>query len=81
VALSWAFVLRDLGSGRTRLIARLRSRWPRGPGHWLVNRLSGEPAHFIMERKMLLTIKCLAEAARVVEASAQETAEGRLVHP
>src|SRR5262245_34046253 len=64
LATSWAFVLREQGEGRTRLIARSRTRWGRGLKNWLANRLFWEPAHFIMERKMLLTVKRLAEAAR-----------------
>lgn len=61
-ATAWAFVLRDLGEGRTRLVVRLRGRWPDGWRGWAVNRLFWEPAHFVMERKMLLTLKRLAEA-------------------
>ncbi|MDB5385511.1 MAG: hypothetical protein JWM11_1157 [Planctomycetaceae bacterium] len=61
---SWAFVLHEHGEHQTRLIARLRGRFPRGLLPWLVNRLFWEPAHFIMERRMLLTIKRLAEASR-----------------
>ena len=62
-ATAWAFVLRDLGDGRTRLVVRLRGRWPDGWRGWLANRLFWEPAHFVMERRMLLTLKRLAEAA------------------
>jgi hypothetical protein len=52
------------------LIARLRSAanvslWQRA-----VNFLFWEPAHFAMERKMLLTIKKLAEANPQVTLSA-----------
>ena len=60
---AWAFVLRDAGDGRTRLIGRLRGRWPDGVPGWLANYLFWEPAHFVMERRMLKTIKRLAEAA------------------
>ncbi len=62
-AAAWAFVLRDIGPGQTRLIARLRLQPPRTLRYWLAGRLFWEPAHFIMERKMLRTIKRLAEAA------------------
>jgi hypothetical protein len=75
LAMSWAFVLREQGEGRTRLIVRWRGRWPKGLRGWLANRLFWEPAHFIMGGKMLLTIKRLAE-----EASADEAARERLVH-
>jgi len=57
---SWAFVLRDLGNGKTRFIVRIRSQ--RQTGLKVVRDLAVvEPAHFIMERKMMLTIKALAE--------------------
>ena len=53
-----AFALEPLGDGTTRLIVRSR-----GPGAWgrLSHYLFWEPAHFIMERRMLLGIKARAE--------------------
>jgi hypothetical protein len=53
-----AFVLEPLGEGATRLIVRSR-----GPGAWgrLAHYLFWEPAHFVMERRMLLGIKARAE--------------------
>ena len=59
---TWTFALQRKGVNTTRLIARLRSAanvplWQRP-----INFLFWEPAHFVMERKMLLTIKKLAEA-------------------
>jgi hypothetical protein len=67
---TWAFVLQRKGANTTRLIARLRSAanvtlWQR-----IVNFLFWEPAHFITERKMLLTMKKLAEANPQVTLSA-----------
>jgi hypothetical protein len=67
---TWAFVLQRKGVHTTRLIARLRSAanvtlWQR-----VINFLFWEPAHFVMERKMLLTIKKLAEANPQVTLSA-----------
>ncbi|MFI5386717.1 MAG: hypothetical protein ACHQ50_11430 [Fimbriimonadales bacterium] len=56
----WAFALRDLGNGKTRFLVRLRSRGHRGVGR-AADLLLTEPAHFVMERKMMLTIKRLAE--------------------
>jgi hypothetical protein len=58
---TWAFILKPVGKGKTRLIAR--SRRDAFPGLWksTANYTFWEPAHFIMERKMLLTIKNLAE--------------------
>jgi hypothetical protein len=59
---TWTFALQRKGVNTTRLIARLRSAanltlWQR-----IINFLFWEPAHFVMERKMLLTIRKLAEA-------------------
>ena len=58
---TWAFVLAPNGKGNTRLLAR--SRGDSNPPLWkrAADYLFLEPAHFIMERKMLLTIKRLAE--------------------
>jgi hypothetical protein len=63
----WGFVLKEIDAGTTRLIAR---GWGdaipaiRQPLlHFLYWRVLYEPAHFVMERKMLLEIKRLAEAA------------------
>jgi hypothetical protein len=58
---TWAFILVPLGQTKTRLI--VRSRGDAQPT--LLKRAAihafWEPAHFIMERKMLLTIKALSE--------------------
>ena len=58
---TWALVLNSIGPRKTRLIARARAGtnlhlWKRA-----ANLAFWEPAHFVMERKMLLTIKRLAE--------------------
>lgn len=58
---SWAFILRPIDDMTTRFI--IRGRGDR-PANWplkLFNYAVFEPAHFIMERKMLLTLKELAE--------------------
>lgn len=60
---SCAFVLQEEGPQTTRLIVRSRSVWGQGPGRWLLGRVMGEPAHFVMERAMMLGIKERAEAA------------------
>jgi hypothetical protein len=67
---TWAFALQRKGVNATRLVVRLRlaanvSLWQR-----IINFLFWEPAHFVMERKMLLTIKKLAEAGPQVTLSA-----------
>ena len=58
----WGLVLQRKGVNTTRLVARLRS--PANVTLWqrTVNFLFWEPAHFVMERKMLQTIKKVAEA-------------------
>jgi hypothetical protein len=63
----WGFVLKELDPNTTRVIAR---GWGddnpeiRNPVlHFLYWRVLFEPAHFVMERKMLLGIKQRAEAA------------------
>jgi hypothetical protein len=58
---TWAFALKPSFGGRTRLVARLRGAAFPGLGTRMANYLFWEPAHFVMERKMLLTIKELAE--------------------
>jgi hypothetical protein len=67
---TWAFVLQRKGVNTTRLIARQRSAanvtlWQR-----VINLVFWEPAHFVMERKTLLTIKKLAEANPQITLSA-----------
>jgi hypothetical protein len=58
---TWAFILKPVHEEKTRLIARVRR--DAHPGLWksAANYAFWEPAHFVMERKMLLTIKHLAE--------------------
>jgi len=59
---SWTFILQPLDATATRLV--VRSRVAGFEPEWLSALLYAlllEPAHFIMERKMLLTIKELSE--------------------
>ena len=58
---SWAFILRRVGDGATRLIVRVRGPERVSLAGKLLHYAFFEPAHFIMERKMLLTLKKLAE--------------------
>jgi hypothetical protein len=60
---TWAFVVRPTDGGGSRLLARFRSDFAPRPGSTLVNKYGLEPAHFVMERKMLLGIKQRAEKA------------------
>ncbi len=57
---SWCVLVEPTGDGRTRLISRWRQDWPRTPATraWIA---IADPGAFIMERKMLLRIRDLAE--------------------
>lgn len=71
---SWgAFVLEPMGDGTTKLIVRTRGSGPEGLGPLVTSPLGlmvFEPAHFIMERRMLLGIRARVEAARAAEGRA-----------
>jgi hypothetical protein len=77
VLVTWAFVLRGLEPGRTRLIVRARGSKlhnPLGLPRWL-----GVPLiraiHFVMQRKQLLGIKRRAESdSRLVRLAAKAAA-------
>ncbi len=58
---SWAFVLRPVSENETRLVVRVRGKAPQALGMKIFSYGFFEPAHFIMERKMLLTLKDRAE--------------------
>ena len=60
---SWAFVLKPISENQTRLIVRVRGDAAQSFGRKLLNYGLFEPAHFIMERKMLLTLKEKAESS------------------
>jgi hypothetical protein len=53
-----------LGDQTTRLLVRLQNRWRPSLVNLLVGLVVTEPAHFVMERKMLKTIKQLVERRR-----------------
>jgi hypothetical protein len=67
---TWTFSLQRKGVNATRLIVRLRYAANVSLFGRIVNFVFWEPAHFLMERKMLLTIKRLAEANPQVTLSA-----------
>ena len=54
----WAFALEPVSDHTTRLVMLSLTAKRR-----LADRIFWEPAHFVMERKMMLTIKRLAEAS------------------
>jgi hypothetical protein len=57
----WSFTLQPLGNGQCRLIARVRSGKAPTLMSAATGRLFWEPMHFIMEQKMLRTIRDLSE--------------------
>jgi hypothetical protein len=57
----WSFTLEPLGNGQSRLIARVRGGTPPTVTSRVIGRLFWEPMHFIMEQKMLRTIRDLSE--------------------
>lgn len=58
---SWGFILKPIDENQTRLIARVSGNKPPNLPMKIFNYGFFEPAHFIMERKMLLTLKQRAE--------------------
>jgi hypothetical protein len=61
---TWGFYLKAVNENTTRLIIRSRSQaWKPAVFGWLGYHMVFEPAHFIMEQKMLRNIKRLAEEA------------------
>jgi hypothetical protein len=57
----WSFVLDPVGQGVTRLVMLSLGGEAPTPSRRVADLLFWEPAHFIMERRMMLTIKRLAE--------------------
>lgn len=64
---TWAILLRPIDDKTTRLIVRSRS----GPKEGAVRFLLFDPAHFIMERKMMLGIRDRAEGEMAGRAALQ----------
>lgn len=58
---SWSFVLEPLGRSRTRLLIRGRMAPGRSWAGRAFDRLFFEPVHFVMERRMMIGLKELAE--------------------
>jgi len=57
---SWCLSVERTDDGKTRLVSRWRQDWPRSPATYVWIALA-DPGAFIMERKMLRTIRDLAE--------------------
>jgi hypothetical protein len=65
IAGTWAFIVEPLDQATSRLIVRWRAAWRPSMAARLAAPALLEPAHFIMERGMMLGIKKRAEAAIV----------------
>jgi hypothetical protein len=65
---SWCLLVEPLGEGRSRLISRWKQDWPRtfASSIWVA---VVDPGAFIMERKMLLRIRELAERTPATRAA------------
>lgn len=59
---TWAFVVHPMNDGTTRFVGRMRSHGKRTVRGRMADYLFWEPAHFVMERKMLLGVKNRAES-------------------
>lgn len=57
----WSFQLTSAEAGQTRLVTRVRSRQKSTVVGRLIDGLTAEPAHFLIQRKMLLGIKNRSE--------------------
>lgn len=58
---AWTFLVRPTGKNGGRLLVRFQSDFKPTPRGWITNKYALEPLHFLMERKMLLTLKERAE--------------------
>lgn len=61
---SWTFVLKRVNAAATRLLIRGRMAPGRAPVWRVFDRVVFEPAHFVMERRMMVGLKQLAEGGR-----------------
>ncbi len=64
---SWAFILEEQSDGTTRLVVRSRNQYEPTVMNFVIWRVFTEPVQFIMEQKMLRTIKMLAESNPTAE--------------
>jgi hypothetical protein len=59
----WTFQLDSVGEGACRLVVRFQADFDPTPLGLLAYKFALQPIHFVMERKMMLTIKARAERA------------------
>jgi hypothetical protein len=67
---SWCLLVEPTGDGRTRLISRWRQRWPKTIGTYVWIAIA-DPGAFVMEQKMLRTIRHLAQGNAAVRPVAE----------
>jgi hypothetical protein len=60
---AWSFLLTEQGDGTTRLISRQQMVYEPSVANFIGWKVVTEPLSFIMEQKMLRTLKALAESA------------------
>jgi hypothetical protein len=61
---TWCLLVQPTPDGRSRLVSRWRQDWPKNIGTFVWT-LASDPGAFVMERKMLRTIRTFAEEQRV----------------
>jgi len=62
VTSTWVFALEKSGGNATRLLVRSRGAFDATLGNFIIWRVITEPLSFVMEHKMMLTIRDLAQA-------------------
>ncbi len=62
---SWAMIVEPIDAGTSRLLMRGRARPPSSFAARAFDLLAFEPAHFVMEKKMMVSIRTLAEGGRL----------------
>ena len=59
---TWCLLVEPISDGRSRLVSRWRQDWPKTLGTYVWTLIS-DPGAFVMEQKMLRTIRRLAESS------------------
>jgi hypothetical protein len=77
---TWSFIVEPVDITTTRLILRGRSGPKRNFSDRFWNHVFWEPAHVIMERKMMMTIKALAEQPHNRQFSHHESTQHTTAH-
>ena len=72
---TWCLLVEPTADGRSRLVSRWRQDWPKTFGTFVWTLVS-DPGAFVMERKMLRTIRSLAEGQRADAVSGRRSSLG-----